>query len=105
MILPALSTDQMRDVDRLMVEHFGIQLLLMMENAGRNLALLAKQLLSEEDDEEDALQDRPIVVLAGRGNNGGGGGAPPPPPATFSTGAPGSRSYLPTFQPTCRQAP
>ncbi|MCY3993056.1 MAG: NAD(P)H-hydrate epimerase [Caldilineaceae bacterium] len=73
MILPALSTDQMREVDRLMVEHFGIQLLQMMENAGRNLALLAKQLLSDEDDDEDALQDRPIVVLAGRGNNGGGG--------------------------------
>ena len=72
-ILPALSTDQMREVDRLMVEQFGIQLLLMMENAGRSLALLAKQLLSDEDDDEDALQDRPIVVLAGRGNNGGGG--------------------------------
>jgi len=72
-ILPALSTDQMREVDRLMVEHFGIQLLQMMENAGRSLALLAKQLLSDEDDDEDALQDRPIVVLAGRGNNGGGG--------------------------------
>ena len=72
MILPALSADQMREVDRLMVERYGIQLLQMMENAGRNLALLAKRLLSDEDD-EDALQDRPVVVLAGRGNNGGGG--------------------------------
>ena len=72
MILPALSTDQMREVDRLMVEQYGIQLLQMMENAGRNLALLAKRILSFED-EEDPLQDRPIVVLAGRGNNGGGG--------------------------------
>ena len=73
MILPALSTDQMREVDRLMVEHFGIQLLQMMENAGRNLALLAKRILSLDEDDDDALQDRPIVVLAGRGNNGGGG--------------------------------
>ncbi len=55
-----------------MVEQFGIQLLQMMENAGRNLALLAKRILSVED-EVDALEDRPIVVLAGRGNNGGGG--------------------------------
>ena len=39
--LPALSTDQMREVDRLMVEEFGISLLQMMENAGRNLADLA----------------------------------------------------------------
>ena len=72
MILPALTTDQMREVDRLMAEEFGIQLVQMMENAGRNLALLAGRILSDED-ETDALQDRPIVVLAGRGNNGGGG--------------------------------
>jgi NAD(P)H-hydrate epimerase len=39
----------------------------MMENAGRNLALLAKRLLDGD------IADRPIVVLAGRGNNGGGG--------------------------------
>ena len=72
MNLPALSADQMREVDRLMVEQYGIQLLQMMENAGHNLALLARRILST-DDEEDPLQDRPIVVLAGRGNNGGGG--------------------------------
>ena len=74
MNLPALTTDQMREVDRLMVEEFGIQLVQMMENAGLNLALLAKRILSDdEDDADDALEDRPIVVLAGRGNNGGGG--------------------------------
>jgi NAD(P)H-hydrate epimerase len=65
--LPALSTGQMREVDRLMVEEFHIELIQMMENAGRNLALLAKEMLDED------VQDRPIVVLAGRGNNGGGG--------------------------------
>ncbi len=73
MILPALSTDQMREIDRLMVERYGIQLIQMMENAGLNLALLAKRVLSIDEDEEDVLQDRPIVILAGRGNNGGGG--------------------------------
>lgn len=66
-LLPALSTGQMREVDRLMIEEYGILLLQMMENAGRNLALLAKRLL------DDDIEDRPIVVLAGRGNNGGGG--------------------------------
>ncbi|HRW07303.1 MAG TPA: NAD(P)H-hydrate epimerase, partial [Caldilineaceae bacterium] len=65
--LPTLTTDQMREVDRLMTERYGIILLQMMENAGRHLALLAKRLL------ENDISDRPIVVLAGRGNNGGGG--------------------------------
>ncbi|MBI1294454.1 NAD(P)H-hydrate epimerase [bacterium] len=65
--LPILSTTQMIEVDRLMVETYHITLLQMMENAGHNLALLAKQLLDND------TADRPIVVLAGRGNNGGGG--------------------------------
>ena len=43
--LPLLSTDQMREVDRLMIEEFDIQLIQMMENAGRDLALLAKRCL------------------------------------------------------------
>ena len=74
MNLPALTTDQMRAVDRLMVEEFGVRLVQMMENAGRELARLARQMLSDDEDgAADALQDRPIVVLAGRGNNGGGG--------------------------------
>ncbi|MFZ1755923.1 MAG: NAD(P)H-hydrate epimerase [Caldilineaceae bacterium] len=66
-LLPLLSTDQMREVDRLMIEEYHIELIQMMENAGRNLALLAKRLLDED------VTDRPVVVLAGRGNNGGGG--------------------------------
>lgn len=65
--LPLLTTAQMIEVDRLMAEEFHISLLQMMENAGRNLALLAKRLL------DDDVVDRPVVVLAGRGNNGGGG--------------------------------
>lgn len=67
MSIPVLSTEQMREVDRLMIEVYQIGLLQMMENAGRNLALLAKRLLDDE------IVDRPIVMLAGRGNNGGGG--------------------------------
>jgi len=57
----------MREVDRLMIEHYEITLIQMMENAGRNLALLAKRLLDND------IMDRPIVLLVGRGNNGGGG--------------------------------
>lgn len=62
-----LSTDQMREVDRLMIEEYGILLMQMMENAGRNLADLAQAML------EDDIAERPLAVLVGRGNNGGGG--------------------------------
>ena len=64
--LPALTTEQMIEVDRLMIEEWGISLLQMMENAGRNLAGLAKSLLHN-------FQGKKIIVLCGTGNNGGGG--------------------------------
>lgn len=67
MLVPALSTAQMQEVDRLMMQEYQIGLLQMMENAGRNLADLARTLLDGD------IVDRPVVVLAGRGNNGGGG--------------------------------
>ena len=65
--IPALTAEQMVEVDRRMIEEYGITLVRMMENAGRNLARLAGRML------DDDMEDRPIVVLAGRGNNGGGG--------------------------------
>ena len=57
----------MREVDRLMVDEFAIALEQMMENAGRNLALLARQLLGGN------ARGRRVLVLAGSGGNGGGG--------------------------------
>ncbi len=65
--IPALTTDQMRQVDRLMMEEIGISLERMMENAGRNLAALARVLLGGR------VENKAISVLAGHGNNGGGG--------------------------------
>ena len=64
---PAITTAQMRRVDRLMVEAYGITLLQMMENAGRHRAALARRLLGGK------VTGRRIVVLCGAGNNGGGG--------------------------------
>src|SRR5713226_2062279 len=64
---PAITTEQMRRVDQLMVEAFGIALLQMMENAGRELAALARRLLG------GTVTDRSVVILCGAGNNGGGG--------------------------------
>lgn len=65
--IPLLSTTQIRTVNRLMSEVYGIELLQIMEIAGWNLARLAKRLLAYD------ITDRPVVVLAGRGNKGGGG--------------------------------
>ena len=61
--VPAVSTAQMREVDRSMPEDFGIDLARMMENAGRNLADLGQALVTP----------RTAIVLAGPGGNGGGG--------------------------------
>ena len=65
-LVPAVTSAQMREVDRIMVEDLGISLLQMMENAGRAFAELTRIQLS-------GLNRRRVVVLAGRGGNGGGG--------------------------------
>jgi NAD(P)H-hydrate epimerase len=44
--LPWLTAEQMVEVDRAMVEGFGILLLQMMELAGRHLAQLARHLFA-----------------------------------------------------------
>ena len=67
--IPALTTDQMREVDRAMIQDIGITLTQMMENAGRHLAALARR----EAKLGGNVEGKRIVVLAGRGNNGGGG--------------------------------
>jgi NAD(P)H-hydrate epimerase len=67
MNIPAITMEQMAEVDRLMIDEYGIQLIQMMENAGRNLAELARQMLSGN------VSGRNIAVLCGAGNNGGGG--------------------------------
>jgi NAD(P)H-hydrate epimerase len=67
MPIPAITPAQMAEVDRLMIEELGIDLIQMMENAGRSLAELSRRLLAGE------LRGRRIGVLCGAGNNGGGG--------------------------------
>jgi len=65
--IPYLTTQQMIEVDRLMVDVFGIQIVQMMENAGQHLAVLARDRFLEGDPES-----KRIIVLAGSGGNGGG---------------------------------
>lgn len=69
--LPELSAAQMRDVDRLATQDAGLDLLMMMENAGRALALVVRDSLPEST-RADQTSGAPILVFAGRGNNGGG---------------------------------
>lgn len=59
--------DTMIELDHALIEDYGIDLTIMMENAGRSLALLAKRIVGHP------LSRKGLVVLAGRGNNGGGG--------------------------------
>lgn len=65
--LPQLTTKQMIEVDRAMIEDYGIRLIQMMENAGRNLSFLAKRRFLFGN-----LEERTVIVLAGTGGNGGG---------------------------------
>ena len=65
--IPLLSTEQMVEVDRLMIEEYQITLIQMMENAGRNLAELARRMLGGQ------VSGSSIAILSGAGNNGGGG--------------------------------
>jgi NAD(P)H-hydrate epimerase len=65
--IPAVTAEQMREVDRIAVEDFGLDILQMMENAGRNLAANVMDMLGGVG----SLGE--VTVLAGAGGNGGGG--------------------------------
>lgn len=62
-----VDTEQMIEVDRAMVEDFHIDLIQMMENAGRNLAALGRERFLDGD----PIGKR-IAIMAGSGGNGGG---------------------------------
>lgn len=58
-----INTEQMIEIDRIMIEDLNILLIQMMENAGRNLARVVIETLAPTT----------AVVYAGSGGNGGGG--------------------------------
>lgn len=64
-LVPALSEEQMREVDRIAMQDFGLGVLQMMENAGRSLALHVMEMLGQGSGQ--------VAILAGSGGNGGGG--------------------------------
>jgi NAD(P)H-hydrate epimerase len=62
--LPFLSTQQMQEFKRLLAEVYGVSPRWQQEQAGRNLALLARRVL------DDDVAARSIVVLVGPGSSG-----------------------------------
>lgn len=66
LVVPSVDEGQMREVDRIASEDFGLTILQMMENAGRNLALSTIEAAG-------GLKEKNITILAGSGGNGGGG--------------------------------
>lgn len=65
--IPYITTEQMKKVDRKMVDDYHIELIQMMENAGRNLAHLARTRFLNGNP-----VGKKVIVLAGAGGNGGG---------------------------------
>ena len=63
--VPAITAEQMREVDRIAVDEFGLGILQMMENAGRNLAENVLDMLGTASGQ--------VTILTGAGGNGGGG--------------------------------
>lgn len=62
-----IDTPQMIEVDRLMIEEYHIELIQMMENAGRCLAIVSRDVFLDKDPE-----GKKVCILAGTGGNGGG---------------------------------
>ncbi|MGD2146619.1 MAG: NAD(P)H-hydrate epimerase [Anaerolineae bacterium] len=71
--VPSVTAAQMREVDRIAVEDFGLGVLQMMENAGRNLAQNAMAMLATAQRPAELERAQWVTILAGSGGNGGGG--------------------------------
>ncbi|MEO5860196.1 MAG: NAD(P)H-hydrate epimerase, partial [Pyrinomonadaceae bacterium] len=64
-----LTAAQMRRVDRLTTERYGIPSLILMENAAHAVARVITDKLG------GSVKDKSILILCGKGNNGGDGAA------------------------------
>ena len=65
--VPVVTREQMIEVDRIAVEETGPNLYQMMENAGRNLALIVIDLIKNKS------TGKKVLIFTGTGGNGGGG--------------------------------
>lgn len=67
--MKALTAAEMREVDRLTTERYGVPGVQLMENAGRSVADFIRDTTAQWDVE----RPRRVAVLCGKGNNGGDG--------------------------------
>lgn len=65
--IPFVTAAEIKELDRAMIEDYGIQLIQMMENAGYKLARLAKTRFIGPN-----IRGKNVIILAGSGGNGGG---------------------------------
>jgi NAD(P)H-hydrate epimerase len=68
-VQPIISVAQMREIDRLTTERYGVASLTLMENAASATAKLVIEILSGD------ISGRSILVFCAKGNNGGDGAA------------------------------
>ncbi len=64
-----LTAEQMREVDRLTTERYGIPSILLMENAAHAVARVITEKLG------GSVKGKSVLILCGKGNNGGDGAA------------------------------
>ncbi len=64
-----LTAEQMREVDRLTTEKYGIPSILLMENAAHAVARVITEKLG------GSVKGKSVLILCGKGNNGGDGAA------------------------------
>ncbi|MCL2103373.1 MAG: hypothetical protein FWH25_04980, partial [Syntrophorhabdaceae bacterium] len=64
------TAQQMADLDRVAIEHYGIPSLVLMESAGR---CCVERIFQIFDDKAIAPQEASVAVVCGKGNNGGDG--------------------------------
>ena len=62
------SFNQMKEIDRIAIEEYGIKGLSLMENAGRAVSQNAEEMLAEIE-----RGNRSVLIVCGKGNNGGDG--------------------------------
>ncbi|HMT07943.1 MAG TPA: NAD(P)H-hydrate epimerase, partial [Pyrinomonadaceae bacterium] len=68
-MLKVLTAEQMREVDRLTTERYGIPSIILMENAAHAVASVITEKLG------GSVKGKSILILCGKGNNGGDGAA------------------------------
>ena len=61
------SKAEMQEIDQMVIHNFHISPFIMLENAGKSLAVIAREVLKKN------VYNKNILVLVGKGNNGAGG--------------------------------